>query len=141
MDTVTSENLSAVMEFGSVIRVNPDLSVDVRPEIPGRTPEEMAVGTLDADGSCTPTFDQEVLDELPDGWEPMRGYTGQYGAGSESFIMHSSEFIGGRMARYILETPGLYVSIIVDGMLDEPDAETGSVGWMVAKADLPENGA
>lgn len=139
MNTVTSKNLSAVMEFGSVIRVNPDLSVDVRPRLDPRRrePEEMLVGTLDADGYLLPGFSEEILTGLPEGWAPMRGYTGQYGAGPDSFLMHESEFIGGGMARYILETPGLYVSIIVDGMLDEPDAETESVGWMVAKADLP----
>lgn len=135
--TNRANTLDATMEFGSVIRVNPNGTVDVRPEDVTNYPESMLVGTLDADGNCTSTFIPEILGSLPEGWSVMRGYTGQYGADSESFIMHESEFIGGGLARDILSTPGLYVAIIVDGMLDDEDAETEPVGWMVARADLP----
>lgn len=137
--TNLANSLNAYMEFGTVIRMNPDLSVDVRPRLDPRKrkPEEALVGTLDADGYLLPGFSEEILAGLPEGWAPMRGYTGQYGVGPDSFLMHESEFVGGNMARDILTTPGLYVAIVVDGMLDDEDAETEPVGWMVARADLP----
>lgn len=137
MDIITADNLNAYMENGTVIRVNLDGTVDVRPDDVAHVPWDILVGTLDSDGTCTPSFDAEILAELPEHWEPMRGYTGQYGADSESFIMHESEFIGGGLARDILATPGLYVAIVVDGMTDDEDAETEPVGWLVARADLP----
>lgn len=137
METITTDNLNAHMEFGSVIRVNPDLTAeDITRDYYGG-PESMIVGYLEADGYCGPEFDAQILAELPEHWEPMRGYTGQYGAGSDSFIMHESEFIGGGLARNILATPGLYVATVVDGMMDDEDVETEPVGWMVARTDLP----
>jgi hypothetical protein len=60
--------------------------------------------------------------------------------------MHSSEFIGGRMARDILETPGVYVAVAVEvdcsGMEDGCSAEDGCycspAGWSVAYRDAPD---
>jgi len=135
--TLTRDTLNDAMDFGSVIRVNLDGTVDVRPDLSIPVPEEMIVGALDADGECPSGFDAEVLGYLPTGWHPMRGRTGQYGASRENFVMHASESVGGAMAVDILATPGLYVAICVDGMLDDPDAETQPIGWMVARADLP----
>lgn len=62
-----------------------------------------------------------------DGWRAMRGYTGQYGYSGP--IMHNSERLGGRMAEDIVETPGVYVLVIVD---DYEDDDTPA-GWAVLK--------
>jgi hypothetical protein len=77
-------------------------------------------------------------ESLPEGWELMRGYTGQYGYNGPH--MHQSEYIGGRMARDILETPGLYVSLMVtpdcgytEDFCNEYDGcQCEPTGWVVA---------
>lgn len=85
-----ARDLSAAMEFDACYRVH-------------------------ADGTMTDVMDApyvEMIDgelSAPDGWRLMTGYTGQHGYNGPS--MHSSEFIGGRMARDILETPGLYIVV------------------------------
>lgn len=69
-----------------------------------------------------PDLHDSQLDD--DTWSLMNGYSGQYGYSGP--IMHSSEFVGGRMERDIRDTPGLYVSL-VDYLSDgEPE------GWAVA---------
>lgn len=54
----------------------------------------------------------DAVDGCPAPWEPMAGYTGQYGYNGPH--MHPSEYVGGGMARDILDTPGLYVCVLVD---------------------------
>lgn len=43
-------------------------------------------------------------------WELLDGYSAQQGYNGP--IMHSSEYIGGRMAEDILATPGIYVAVV-----------------------------
>lgn len=45
-------------------------------------------------------------------WEALTGYTSQHGY--RGAVMHSSEFLGGRLADDILSTPGVYVVVTVD---------------------------
>lgn len=54
----------------------------------------------------------DAVDGCPGPWEPMTGYTGQYGYNGPH--MHPSEYVGGALARDILDTPGLYVCVVVD---------------------------
>ena len=65
------------------------------------------------------------------GWTFMTGYTGQWNAPADNFCMHQSESIGGRMGRDILERPGYYVTIALDGIPQDVDAEYEIVGWAV----------
>lgn len=71
------------------------------------------------------------VDGVPDGWELVNGYSGQHGYAGP--VMHPSEFIGGAMAAHVMETPGVYVAVIVDHYPDpevdgdEPDGD--AVGW------------
>lgn len=91
---VDPEKLNEEMEFdhvievleGGMIRDRPDLYA---PELHGN-----------------PDGDETVEGE----WQLMRGYTMQYGYNGP--IMHNSEFIGGMMAQDILNTPGIYVSLV-----------------------------
>src|SRR5690242_12998131 len=97
-----TRDLDAVMEFGRVIRVHGDGTVtDNHGDVDA--PEGVYL-RLNADGQ-SPDDDYEGS---PEGWEPFTaGYTGQHGYGGPT--MHRSEFIGGRLARDILSTPGYYV--------------------------------
>lgn len=61
-------------------------------------------------------------------WELLTGFTGQYGSKSGAG-MHSSEFIGGRLAWHLLDTPGVYVALNpYDMEHDEPSDE-----WVIAR--------
>jgi len=98
--------LSAIMDFDHVIMVKSD-------------------GTVTDDTPNAP-YAPELYNEGIGGtgyasWELMTGYTGQYGYHGP--MMHASEYIGGRMARDILSTPGYYVSVYT------PDGES----WAVAR--------
>src|SRR5690606_21753532 len=72
-----------------------------------------------------PDDDAELIREArASGWEPLSGFTGQYGYRGP--VLHPSERIGGGLARHILETPGDYAVATVD------DPETGAPsGWVV----------
>jgi hypothetical protein len=125
---VTAENLNHIMEFGHVIRVNVDGSVSDSP--------------LDPYISlyCNLTSEDHWEDEfsIPEGWQLMKGYSGQYGYAGP--VMHASEFIGGGMARDILATPGDYVALSVESFCDyaeehcieDSGCNCEPAGWSVA---------
>src|SRR5689334_24718518 len=100
------------MQFGHVIRVHDDGSITD----PANVYAPETVVALDDDGQMIGSDDLDGVDVLisgTDGWRFMHGYTGQYGSSGRSFIMHPSEFIGGRMERDILSTPGYYAAVVV----------------------------
>lgn len=68
-----------------------------------------------------PYFDGE--DALEKGWELLHGFSGQHDYNGPA--MHPSEYVGGGLARYILENPGYYV------VLYELDDEEGDA-WFIA---------
>jgi hypothetical protein len=130
---VTADNLNNVMEFYHVIRVNADGTVTDRLE--GTPYFDEAARSVLVDPEAW-QWEDEI--NLPDGWSLMNGYSGQHGYSGP--VMHVSEFIGGRMARDILETPGDYVALPVEsdcGYTQEHcDEESGCdcepAGWVVA---------
>lgn len=85
--------LEDIMENGHVIRVFEDGSISDEADV------------------YAPTLRDRELDD--DSWSPIYGYSGQIN-GSSGFIMHNSEYMGGRLADYILEAPGLYACIVAD---------------------------
>ena len=73
-------------------------------------------------------------DWMGDGWSALNGFSGQYGYRGP--VMHSSEYIGGRMAETILESDGLYVPVVAyadceDGCTEDCDADH-VIGWVLA---------
>jgi hypothetical protein len=122
---VTAETLNSVMEFDHVIQVHSDGSVTEPVGI--RAPEVYV--DLDEDGQIIGVVSDsrdgvDVL-SMPADWHFMHGYTGQHNSSSHSFIMHNSEYVGGKMARDILDQPGFYVAVAVKGL-------GLNVGWAVA---------
>jgi hypothetical protein len=107
-------NLSAAMDFDRPVRVMPDGTVADAPEGVW-APEVVAVGGKDPD----------VAELRRQGWELLRGYTGQYSYSGS--VMHPSEVIGGQLEADILAEPGVYVAVVVW------DEEGDGVGWAVAR--------
>ncbi len=106
-------DLSDRMDFDHVIEVTEDGDIIDRPDI-----------------YAPNLYDGEVDD---DAWTLLDGYSGQYRYSGP--IMHNSEFIGGAMARDILDTPGVYVALVCywpEEDADDEDIEDNIEGWAVA---------
>lgn len=86
---------------------------------------EIVYQELDDDGQCI----DDKIHCLPEGWETLSGFTGQYSYNGP--VMHPSEYIGGGLERYIRENAGYYVALVVDG-IGGPDDEDNNIGWAVA---------
>ena len=66
------------------------------------------------------------------GWEPVRGITGQHGYNGA--IMHPSECIDIGLCRGMAEDGGLFrVEYVTELDDDETEDETGLVGWCLLK--------
>ena len=77
--------------------------------------------------------------EIPNGWEAVSGYSGQHGYSGPD--MHPSEYLGGGMARDVLEDVGaIYATQTLSALpnWDADDEETETVmmdadGWILLK--------
>lgn len=121
---VTAENLDETMGLdSSPIEVHEDGTVTRSSEY---TPEVMI--DTDEDGQIHAEHEDDMEEYVrQQGWEMLRGYTSQYGYRGP--IMHTSEYIGGDLARDILSTPGIYTAAEVT-TTGEDDQLTG---WVVLK--------
>jgi hypothetical protein len=115
---ISPDDLDALMKPDHVIRVYPDGTIS--------DPYPMRV---DGREIYAPELHDGHL--CGDGWRLLNGYSGQWMYPGP--IMHASEFIGGRLARDILERPGLYVALV-----DYPADGGEPGGWAVAFYDLGE---
>lgn len=75
------------------------------------------------DGVWAPEVHDDNVDQ-GDGWSLMNGYSSQYSYSGPA--MHASEYIGGKLAEAILETPGYYVATVVSDGSETPES------WCVA---------
>ncbi len=102
--------------------------------------------TVHADGTVTPDYSRFTPDlfsddmsdpwienaSVGDDWEFFSvGYTGQHGYSGP--IMHDSEFIGGRLERDILASPGTYVAVACCYLPEDEDDEVIFEGWSVLR--------
>jgi hypothetical protein len=102
--------LSHLMEFDHPITVHEDGTVTDGPA-----------------GAYAPDLTDDELSD--DGWELFtHGYSGQDRYSGP--IMHNSEFIGGGLARDILDTPGTYVAVV---SRYHGDCEDYLEGWAIAR--------
>lgn len=108
---ITVDNLNNLMQSDHVIEVHKDGTVTEPSGIYAPDVTEMG-----------PAFGVAI----DSGWELLNGFSGQYLYSGP--VMHPSEFIGGGLARYILETPGIYVAVTVRDIDSDDDA-----GWAVAR--------
>lgn len=128
---IITRDLNSIMEFDHVVYVDEQGNVsDAGVDAP-----DMVYVELDADGQMVGSDARDGLDVIVDtnlgGWRPMQGHCGAQGEGPQSFIQHPSEFIGGGLARAILERPGYYVAVIVDGLAPEGYEDDTVAGWTV----------
>ena len=115
---VTAQNLTDAIEFDGPFEVTPSGEVITR------------VGGVYAPEVWYVEGEREP-DVMGSGWEFVDGYSGQHGYSGP--VMHVSEFLGGRMAEDVLDTPGVYVVCAVED-LDDPD---NPAGWVLLRRAAP----
>lgn len=122
--------LNDIMEFDHPVRVEADHTVTSG--VPGVYAPESYID-VDEDGQVTDGAEAAWLESLRDaGWEPMNGYSGQYGYAGP--VMHPSEFIGGRLETDILAEPGVYVVVSVECLGPDEDSDPEEpAGWAVLR--------
>jgi hypothetical protein len=114
---ITADDLNTAMDFDHVIELHDDSTIS---DVDGLYAPDVLIDHGD---------DADVTIE-GEGWTALSGHTGQYGYNGA--VMHVSEFIGGGLASYLLETPGVYVVVEVreeDGSLPDGDP----VGWAILR--------
>lgn len=118
---LSMRTLSDIMDFDHVIQVHADGTVtDAR--------GVYAPEAYDWGDELVADIDTDALERA--GWSLMDGYSGQYSYSGP--WMHASEYIGGRLERDILATPGYYVAIYPHGD-EDPDT------WAVAYRETLED--
>ena len=143
LEVVTDETLDGKVQFYSPFRIVGQLQ-DGRTVIENplqyvHAPEVYLYVDKDGNGVGEEEIDNVAWNKPQEQWEAVKGYTGQYGYNGPT--MHSSEFLGGGMARDVLENVGaVYVLVTVECMpnWEATDDETDEVrddaaGWMLLK--------
>jgi hypothetical protein len=129
---IHARHLNDLMQFDHVIQVLDGVAVDS--DLWG--PENVIVDT-DEDGQILAKHETTMRGELQtQGWACLTGWSGQDRYTGP--IMHTSEYVGGGLADYILASDGFYVAVIVYVWTtatpdDEPDLDVA--GWMVLAHD------
>lgn len=65
------------------------------------------------------------------GWELVSGFTGQHGY--DGPVMHESEYMGGGIVQYTIDTPGVYAVQYVAAWSDPDFEEYEYVGWALLR--------
>jgi hypothetical protein len=138
--TGLGDTLDVLMQMDHVVRV--DGEGLVHDDVQRVWAPEVECGT-DDDGQILAVHERAMIDYLKrQGWDAQRGWSGQYGTTGEDVIMHVSEFVGGSLARHILDSPGFWTVCSVD----TEDPETGErdygnpAGWVVLHQPLRHYG-
>ena len=126
METMTVETLDSAMGIDTMgVVVSADGTT--RPIVPA---DELPY--LEVWCDCDGTSHGEPVAE---GYELLTGWTGQYGYNGAA--MHSSEYIGGALARHILETPGYWQAAAVYPLCDHgSDHDCEPESWAIAYLPL-----
>ncbi len=125
---VTPDTLNEAMNFDSVIYSHGDGTIsDVEPGSSLYGPEvstwEQEDGTWDGVDVAGP-------------WELLSGFSGQYGY--SGLHTHASEYIGGGLARHILETVGFYVAVVITPVPLDEDDDVEPDSWAVAYTETSD---
>jgi hypothetical protein len=120
-DVTTAEQLSNLMEFDRVIYV------DESGEASNQT---YAIDAPEAPEAYWRDGEDVILSGGSSDWTLLRGASGQHAY--QGACMHESEYIGGGLARNILETHGYWVSLVVYDEAPEDEDADQIVGWALA---------
>lgn len=77
---------------------------------------------------------ESVIDDLaPQGWTFVNGFSRQDRYAGPT--MHASEYLGGAMARHVVETPGVYVLVesYSTNVCDDEDPFDEPAGWCLLR--------
>ena len=96
-------------------------------------------GTVTEDGvhglECLGYLITDMVDtpgEVIEGWEPIRGITGQYGYNGA--VMHPSEYIGAGLCKSMAEDGGIFCIEYVQNIdINDDTYEDNLVGWCLLK--------
>jgi hypothetical protein len=129
------DTLDALMECDHVIRV--DDSGRVHDDVSGVYAPEFTA-CVDDNGQFTADTERDMAKQIrKQGWEPEGGWSGQMGTKRDNYVMHDSEFIGGKLAEHILSTPGYWVWSVVQ---TDEDRDDNHVGWVVMHREINGEG-
>ena len=89
-------------------------------------------------GPLVSNSDSELQEQArSSGWDGLlTGFTGQYSYNGP--VMHDSEYVGGGLARYILENPGWYCATAVTAPALDDETTTYVCGWAIAYKEASE---
>lgn len=94
--------------------------------------EELGHIDCDSDGQVSDDHEQDWVRSCnQSGWEPVTGFTRQYGYRGP--IMHASEQLAGGMARALAATPGTYVVVPVETLPEDEHSDFQPVGWALLR--------
>ncbi len=132
-------DLNTLMEIDHVVRVRDDGTVTDQGTIGVYAPEiHIEYDGPFADAQISDAQERDMIEYVRrQGWEIQTGWSAQWNYAGP--IMHTSEFIGGRIADHIREHPGYWVACSVELHPGEDDpeynngnGESESAGWVLA---------
>ena len=127
----TIDSLNTLTDFNQPFRVKPFEPIDNTAELffPDISiPEYIELYRENEDE------DWQIDENAIRGWKTFSdGASSQYGY--DGPILHDSEFLGGGLAKKIINTPGTYV--LVEALYEDPEAEDGydRSGWTILKKE------
>jgi hypothetical protein len=127
------QDLNKIMEFDHVIRVTDYGTTEDGPSNV-YAPDSVYVD-VDSDGQIVGDAESDMIARLEgEGWTALNGWSSQYLYAGP--IMHASEYVGGALAGYVLESPGLYVIVAVECMGPDEDSDNGEpAGWLILRRE------
>lgn len=143
LTVVDRETLNGAVEFDSPFRIVGQMqdgrTVIENPLDGVHAPDVMLWVDKSGSGVGEEEIDNVAWNLPQDKWEVVNGYSGQYGYSGPT--MHASEFLGGGMARDVLENVGaVYVLTTVECMAnweateeEEQEVRDNPAGWMLLK--------
>lgn len=138
---VTAETLNSVIDFDSPFRIVRTL--DTGETVIADTNNVHAPSVqLFVDKNGNGVYEEEIDDRPWNDspyWEAVNGYSGQHGYSGPT--MHTSEYLGGNMARDVLADIGsTYVAVTVECLAnwdateeEEMEVRDNPAGWMLLK--------
>lgn len=131
MTRATAGNLDRLLGLDTLpVRIGPDGMTSERRDV--SVPDSELYVNADLDGQVPNSEDSDLMARLrARGWDVLTGWTGQYSYNGP--LMHSSEYVGGGLARHILANPGTYAAAVVECVNPDGSRDETPAGWIVVQ--------